>query len=122
MLNFNELLSTVFTDVKIITEYIDYILKNKLSNTTKRTDHYYEIHHILPRSLFPEYEYEPDNLVKLSPYDHFVVHYIIAKTKNPKMLYAFNMMNRAKSSMADDQLDEAAKIRITKTRLCRSSS
>lgn len=110
MLNFNELLSTVFTDAKIVTEYVNYIFKNKLSNATKRTDCYYEVHHILPRSLFPEYEYEPDNLVKLSLYDHFVAHYIIAKTKNPKMLYAFNMMNRTKGSMSDDQLDEAAKM------------
>lgn len=37
MLDFNELLSTVFADTKIVTEYVDYIFKNKLSNATKRT-------------------------------------------------------------------------------------
>ena len=110
MNNLIELLKTKFDDVAIITQYINYINENKLPNDAERSDTYYEIHHILPRSLFPEYEYEPTNLVKLKLYDHFVAHYIIAKTKNKKMLYAFNMMNRAKSIMNEHELDKAAKM------------
>lgn len=110
MINQINLLNTKFDNIDIITQYIEFINANKLPQDTERSEVYYEVHHILPKSLFPEYEYEPTNLVKLKLYDHFVAHYIIAKTKNPKMLYAFNMMNRAKTSMNDSQLDSAAKM------------
>ncbi|UQS93669.1 homing endonuclease [Acinetobacter phage AC4] len=110
MKNVIELLNTKFDDTAIINQYVEFINANKLPQDTERSEVYYEVHHILPKSLFPEYEYEPSNLVKLTLYDHYVAHYIIAKTKNPKMLYAFNMMSRAKKAMSDDQLNEAAEM------------
>lgn len=51
-----------------------------------------EFHHILPRSLFPEFEKLKDNLVELSTYDHMEAHECLAKTLEPKMIYAFNFM------------------------------
>lgn len=108
-MNFVSILTEKFPNHQSeINEYVDYISKNKLASNTSKEDVLYEIHHILPRSLFPEFEYEPENLVKLKMYDHFVAHFLIAKTKNPKMLYAFNMMNRAKKHFTPNQLDEAA--------------
>ncbi|AWY10344.1 mobile endonuclease [Acinetobacter phage AM101] len=110
MNNAIELLNTKFNNLDIVNQYVDFINANKLPQDTDRSDVHYEVHHILPKSLFPEYEYEPTNLVKLKLYDHYVAHYIIAKTKDPKMLYAFNMMSRAKKAMTDDQLAEAAEM------------
>lgn len=109
-MNFVNILKTYFSPEfhKDVEVYVEYITSNVLCKSTTRDEEQYEVHHILPRSLFPEYEFEPLNLVKLKLYDHFVAHYLIAKTKNPKMVYAFNMMNRVKTGFTDDQLEQAA--------------
>ena len=111
-MNFIQLLNTKFDNESVIKEYVDYIQNNKLANDTVKSDTMYEVHHVLPESLFEEYRYEPTNLVKLTLYDHLVVHYILAKTGNSKMLFAFNMMSRVRHSgiLTDEQLDEVAKM------------
>lgn len=56
----------------------------------------FERHHILPRSLFHQYETETWNLVNLSPRAHFVAHhllYLACKCEQTK--YAFWMMCNA---------------------------
>lgn len=108
-MDFISILKTYFSPEfhSVVEDYVSYINTNALCNSTSRADEQYEVHHILPRSLFPDYEFEPLNLVKLKLYDHFVAHYLIAKTKNPKMVYAFNMMNRVKTGFTDNQLEQA---------------
>lgn len=110
--NYKQLLSTKFKNQSTIEEYIDYIQNHKLSNDTLKSATMYEVHHILPESIFDEYKHEPSNLVKLTLYDHLVAHYILAKTQNSKMLFAFNMMSRIRHSgiLTEEQLDEAAKM------------
>lgn len=109
-MDFNKILNTKFNDPVVVSEYLNFISKNKLCDSVNKNNCYFEFHHILPKSIFPEYENTKENIVKLTLYDHFIAHYIIAKTKNPKMLYAFNMMNRAKKYMNAHEIKEAAKL------------
>jgi hypothetical protein len=61
--------------------------KNKFSGV--------EGHHILPKSLFPEYKKERWNIVYMSAKDHFVAHYLLLKCVNNRtMTFAFNQMKR----------------------------
>ena len=51
---------------------------------------YYESHHILPKSLFPDYRNCKDNLVLLLPKEHFLVHkYLTEIFPGRQMAYAF---------------------------------
>lgn len=54
---------------------------------------YTEIHHILPKSIFPEYKTDPNNLVQLTAREHFICHWLLTKfVKHEKIVYAFQMM------------------------------
>jgi len=70
------------------------IIDNRKSNPI--TEGYSEVHHILPRSLGGTDD--PDNLVRLTAREHFIVHYLLAKMypqETPewyKMIHAFSMM------------------------------
>ena len=109
MENYIEILSQIVSH-PVAQEYIDYIKATALKPKTTKKETLYEKHHILPRSLFPEYDKVKSNIVKLTPYDHYMAHYIIAKSRNSKMLYAFNMMSRVRdpSILTKPQLVEAA--------------
>lgn len=66
------------------------------SKDTEEED--FEIHHILPRSIFPEFIAAEWNLVKLSYAEHYVAHEILPKIclnerDEYKMLYAWNFIN-----------------------------
>lgn len=54
-----------------------------------------EKHHILPRSMFPDYVDSEWNIVGLSPRAHYIAHYILWRAvRNRSTLYAFNVMKR----------------------------
>jgi len=56
-------------------------------------DVYTEIHHILPKSIYPEYEKDQSNLVKLTAREHFICHWLLTKIiKDHRMIYALQMM------------------------------
>jgi hypothetical protein len=74
--------------------YIHFITTKTLEPNSAE---YSELHHILPKSIFPEYSKCAWNIVKLSAYDHFVAHYLLAFSKNHKMLHALTNMNRLKT-------------------------
>lgn len=67
--------------------YFDIIasIKNEPRKRLKRTDVnfiYYERHHILPKSIYPEYanfRKWPGNLVLLTPKEHFICHLLLTK-------------------------------------------
>jgi hypothetical protein len=54
------------------------------------TEQYTEKHHILPKSLFPEFRLDKQNIIKLSAEDHFLAHYQLFKMmpNNPQMVAA----------------------------------
>lgn len=52
-----------------------------------------ERHHVLPRSLFPDYKYKRGNVVCLPYRVHFIAHMLLwLATKHEKMAMALNMM------------------------------
>lgn len=68
--------------------YQDLISKAK----SRIVDGYVEVHHIVPRCLGGSDK--PDNLVRLTPEEHFVAHLLLVRIYpgNPKLVYAANMM------------------------------
>lgn len=67
---------------------------NKFINNcklAKRKSEYYEFHHIFPLSMGGENT--SNNIIKLTPREHYIAHWILAKTYGEKMWYAFWMMN-----------------------------
>lgn len=66
-------------------EYLEIVNKSPKTTHTEK-------HHILPVSLFPEYENIQENIVSLDILDHLKAHEILAKTNDHKMLLAFWMM------------------------------
>lgn len=65
------------------TKWYDYIIKNALQeNRKKYKGILYEKHHILPKSIFPEYKNlrnNPWNKVLLTSREHFICHWLLTK-------------------------------------------
>ena len=55
------------------------IINNAKSQNRKRGEHYYESHHILPKSLYPLWSNNKHNLVLLTAREHFVCHLLLTK-------------------------------------------
>jgi hypothetical protein len=73
--------------------YID-IINNAKKQKRNKQDGYYELHHILPKSLFPLWKKRKSNKVLLTSREHYLVHYLLCKIYNkPEMFYAFWFMN-----------------------------
>lgn len=69
---------------KLVTYYLE----------NEPTDSFHK-HHIAPRGIFPEYEDDSENLVKLPVRAHFIAHYLLAKfTRHTTQIFAFNMMRK----------------------------
>lgn len=60
---------------------------------------YAEMHHIYPRSLFPQLANDPKNLIQLTAREHFIAHWILHKAFGGKMTMAFMYMKAG----ADDR-------------------
>jgi hypothetical protein len=61
--------------------YMDKTLSNYyafIKSTPTSPLGYTELHHILPRSLFPDFEKDPLNIIKLRAEDHLKAHYYLA--------------------------------------------
>ena len=63
------------------------------SKTEKRQvkwkNYYFEFHHVLPKSLYPNWEFRSSNLVCLTAREHFFCHQLLTKIyNNEKMMYA----------------------------------
>lgn len=81
---------------------------------------YIEHHHIIPKSIAPELEKDPSNIVALTGKEHLKAHYFLALAMKEegdknyrKMLYAIRMMKMQivkNSILTDDELDAIAEI------------
>lgn len=101
MLNFKEILLSKLDvrNIDYIDRYIEHTSKNNISSN------YTEKHHILPKSVFPEFKNEKWNIVKLSGRDHFIAHYLLMESFVHKDIsYAFNMMKRVSKRMGKADL------------------
>jgi hypothetical protein len=80
--------------------YYDYINYVKTLNRNKNDNKYYELHHILPKSIYPNLAKDKNNLVLLTAREHFLAHYLLMKIYEvkqdrinyEKMFYAFIRM------------------------------
>jgi hypothetical protein len=80
-------------------------------------DEYTEKHHILPKSLFPEYKTCSWNLIRLNARAHFIAHLLLPKILKEleherKMLWAVNRF-RAKGKYFNSRLYKKVKLRIS---------
>lgn len=96
-MNLNEKMFQLFEqrveiiDKDMLEKYIEFCITKSDENCVG------EVHHILPRAHFPEYEdlkIYTYNRVKLSYANHLKAHYLLVLSiESAEMLYAFNMMN-----------------------------
>lgn len=75
-----------------VNRYIKFIYSCDKSNDQRIG--VFEKHHILPASLFPDYKKENFNIVKLTPRQHYIAHWILAKLFGGSQWFSFNMMKR----------------------------
>lgn len=82
-------------DEKEVSLYVEHVLSCRIDNNM---DIYVEKHHLLPRSVFPEYVDSEWNIFPLLPEDHFIAHKLLAKsTGNSTAICAFwAMANQVK--------------------------
>lgn len=81
-------------DIDAFEKYIELVSKDYSGNE------YSERHHILPRSLFPEYKSNDKNIVNLKFIDHVKAHELLFKfTENSSMFNAFILMSGRTYSM-----------------------
>lgn len=66
--------------------YDNIVWKAKSENRKKCDDIYYERHHIKPRSLFKELENDENNIVLLTPKEHFICHMLLERIYNCKQM------------------------------------
>ena len=77
-------------------EYARIISFAKSQNRQKVNGNYYERHHILPKSLYPNWIKKQSNLVLLTAREHFVVHQLLLKIypNSKEMMCAFVSFQR----------------------------
>ena len=93
-------IQSVYSDVNL--EYLEKYLNLVLNYNTDSS--YTESHHILPKSLFPQFKKDKWNLVRLSAKDHFFAHYYLHKSipKEPNMTYGlWGMCNQQSPNHSD---------------------
>ena len=99
-------------DERAFTLYVEFI-KSKF-NTIIEENEYVEMHHILPRSMFPEFINEDWNIIRLKYSDHIEAHRLLhLMYRNDGMNYAYFRMKSSKTNY--NQLPETReKIRKSK--------
>ena len=85
-----ELLKLEPENEDIIIEYVDFCLLNNTEKIKYETD----MHHILPKSYFPEFKSDEKNLTCLTYRNHFLAHKLLALAfpQKSKIVFAFNAM------------------------------
>lgn len=82
------LLSSENIDIRYMFRYIRFIQSRRISD---KISEYFEKHHILPKSLYPEHEHDTDNLICLTAKEHYIAHLLLYRAfpNSNSMLYAF---------------------------------
>jgi hypothetical protein len=75
-----------------LNRYEKFILSRSTRSISDNT--YTEKHHVLPSSIFPEFDRDKSNLIILTAREHFVAHLLLAKAVGGQMWHAaFHMCN-----------------------------
>ncbi|ATN93021.1 MobD-like homing endonuclease [Salmonella phage Melville] len=108
MIDAETILKAAFPQWEGVNKYVEFIK----TNSTKLNKGHTQAHHILPKSIFPEYAKDPSNIVHLTHYNHFIAHAILSETKDYRMLQAINRMNNSKTAYkcSFEEFEEMAKI------------
>ena len=109
---YNQLISNQ-SKLHHIKRYINFINKCLDKNKNLSDDIYTETHHILPKSLFPEYKnlkHNPWNGIKLTYRQHYIAHFILAKIYGKGMWLAFYFMILKSEEKISSRLFEINKI------------
>jgi len=95
-MKFKEILSTKTKNEVYLNRYLSFVDNcQRRNDATDLGNIYCEKHHILPKSDFPEYRSDPDNIVLLTGRQHFLSHWMLAKAlSTSNMWFAFNQMRR----------------------------
>lgn len=88
---------------------------------------YCENHHILPKSIFPEFANSQENIVRMPVANHFRAHEILAKTDSYEMHLAFHMMflrstSRYSGLPANIQADIISKRSLARENMAKAQS
>ena len=75
------------------------IIKNRLANPLPESE-YGQKHHILPKSLYPQYKNTKANIVKLTYREHYICHWLLTKIRPCQEMYnAFWRMNCCQNNL-----------------------
>ena len=86
--------------------YIKFI--SNIQSKGERNLEQFEKHHIVPKSLL-----ENDNLIKLTPREHFIAHHILARALGNKMVFAFHIMSHTgKYKVTSRKYEELKKLLV----------
>lgn len=80
---------------------------------------YVEVHHVMPKALFPDLADDPENIVVLTAREHFVAHLLLAKLFGGPMSFAANSMslNGRYGSRSYEWLRKEAAAHLSKIRM-----
>jgi hypothetical protein len=84
----NEFIKKGYTNNRWLQRYFRFIEYCRNSESENN-----EVHHILPRAIFPEYEKTKNNLVSLSYREHIIAHYMLAKAVGGTMWFPVILMS-----------------------------
>lgn len=87
---------------KYMKHYLLLVQKRQTEVLDKESNH---VHHVLPKSVFPEYRTEKWNLVTLTPREHFIAHLLLWRgTEWKEMQQAMWLMNNDSSTHGNKRL------------------
>lgn len=75
-----------------------------------------EVHHIIPKSIGPQYQYERSNMVPLTIREHVILHHLLSLTGIEKMEYAFHAVCDYRDDLHDHIPITQAALLIEKSR------
>lgn len=114
---------TIYTDHKDFISnkysqwYYSIISNAQCQDRTKGLGKYFENHHILPQSIFPEFAKEKWNKVLLTAKEHFICHHLLIKcTSNNsfhKMIKAFDLLSKTSSNNITSIVYEKLKVQYS---------
>jgi hypothetical protein len=91
------------------------IIENSKAKNRKKGEEYYENHHIIPKSLGGSNS--KDNLVFLTPREHFICHLILTKitvdSDRVKMIYALRRLANSNIKLTSRQYDIVRNLHIS---------
>ena len=73
-----------------LNRYVNFI--SNIKNNTINNFLIYEKHHIIPISLGKIYEYDKNNIIKLTPREHFIAHFMLGKSFGGTQWFSCNII------------------------------